>query len=160
MADLPWVAEARKHIGTREIPGPVHEPKILRWWRAIKRAGIRDDETPWCAAFVGGCLEAVGIVSTRFESARSYMTWGVPLDGPQYGAIAVLWRTGGGHVAFVVGRNADGNVALLGGNQGDAVSIAHFDERRIVGYRWPAIVPAPVNEPLASVDAERSRSEA
>jgi uncharacterized protein (TIGR02594 family) len=105
-SDLPWIAEARKHIGTREIPGWHHEPKILQVWWAIRRSGIKDDETPWCAAFVGGCLEAVGIVSSRFEGVRSYADWGEPLDGLHYGAIAVLQRSGGGHVAFVVGRDA------------------------------------------------------
>ena len=74
MSEQAWITEAKRHIGTREIPGAKHEPKILAWWKAIKRGGIKTDEVPWCAAFVGGCLEAVGIVSSRYESARSYMT--------------------------------------------------------------------------------------
>ena len=53
MNDPIWVTEARKHIGTREIPGARHHPKIVQWWKAIKRGGIKDDETPWCAAFAG-----------------------------------------------------------------------------------------------------------
>jgi hypothetical protein len=48
-----WLSEARKHIGTREIKGGQHNAEILGWWKAIKRSGIKDDETPWCAAFVG-----------------------------------------------------------------------------------------------------------
>jgi uncharacterized protein (TIGR02594 family) len=161
MSEPAWVAEARTHLGTREIPGGRHEPKILGWWRAIKRGGIRDDETPWCAAFVGGCLEAVGIVSSRFESARSYLQWGRPLATAEVGAIAVLGRPGGGgHVGFVVGRDAQGRVILLGGNQGNAVNEAAFDPARVIGYRWPLAVPAPISRPLPVLSALASTSEA
>lgn len=145
-----WLTEARKHIGTREIPGPKHEPKILAWWKAIKRGGIKTDEVPWCAAFVGGCLETVGIISSRYESAKSYLTWGVPLNYPVPGCIAVLTRVGGGHVGFVVGVDAKGRVMLLGGNQGDKVNIAPFDESRVAGYRWPQAVPI-VNSTLSVI---------
>ena len=140
--DPPWMAEARRHIGTREIPGPKHQPKILRWWEKI-RAGFRDDETPWCAAFVGGCLEEVGIRSTRSGMARSYSRSEHfrKLSKPAHGCIVVFWRgspTGAtGHVAFLDGLRG-GDVWCLGGNQGDAVSLARFSTGRLVGYYWPA----------------------
>lgn len=53
MAEPKWLVEARRYIGEREIKGPKHNPKILQMWKDIKRGGIKDDETPWCAAFVG-----------------------------------------------------------------------------------------------------------
>lgn len=140
MSDPKWLEEARKHIGTREIPGEKHEPKILQWWKAIKRSGIQSDEVPWCAAFVGGCLEAVGVVSSRYESAKSYLTWGVPLSKPTLGCVVVFERQGGGHVGFVVGEDPKGRLMVLGGNQGNVVSIAPFDRSRVAGYRWPAPV--------------------
>lgn len=144
-----WLAEARRHIGTREIKGMKHEPKILTWWRAIRRGGIKDDETPWCAAFAGGCLEAVGIVSSRFESARSYLGWGVALPAPAVGCIVVFTRDGGGHVGFVEGVDLRGNLMVLGGNQGDEVNVRAFPLTRVSGYRWPAGVPLPgVSKPL------------
>jgi uncharacterized protein (TIGR02594 family) len=156
----PWLIEARRHIGEREIKGPRHNPLILGWWRAIKRGGIKDDETPWCAAFVGGCLEAVGLISSRFESARSYLEWGVKLDSPEVGAVVVFGRQGGGHVGFVVGRDPAGNLLVLGGNQGDAVNVAAFARSRVLGYRWPAPVPLPVAAPLPLARAAMSKSEA
>lgn len=159
--ELPWIAEARRNIGTREIKGPKHEPKILAWWKAIKRAGIKDDETPWCAAFVGGCLEAAGIVSSRFESAKSYESWGAPLSAPAYGCVVVFSRDGGGHVGFVVGRDERGGLLVLGGNQGDAVNIKSFDRSRVTAYRWPQGVPTPAASPLPMLAAtELSRNEA
>jgi len=158
MNDPAWLIEARRHIGTREIPGAKHEPKILAWWKAIKRGGIKTDEVPWCAAFVGGCLEAVGIVSSRFESARSYLQWGIPITLPARGCIVVFSRKGGGPVGFLEGVDSSGRLMILGGNQGDAVSVAPFDRTRVVGYRWPAAVPVrPGN--IAVIESSEKSSE-
>lgn len=140
-----WLAEAKKHIGTREIKGTAHNAKILGWWKAIKRGGIKDDETPWCAAFVGGCLEVSGIRSTRFESAKSYLDWGLKLNTPRLGCIVVFSREGGGHVGFVVGQDTQGRLLVLGGNQGDEVSIRAFGLDRVSGYRWPTAEPLPAS---------------
>ncbi len=139
--DPRWLMEASKHIGLTEIKGAKHNPEIVQFWRDIKRGGIKDDETPWCAAFVGAMLERVGIRSSRFESAKSYLTWGEALDTPAYGCIAVFTRVGGGHVGFVVGRRANGDLLILGGNQGDAVNIRAFPTSRVSGYRWPTGEP-------------------
>lgn len=155
-----WLVEAGKHIGTREIKGASHASKIIAWWKAIRRGGIKDDETPWCAAFVGAQLESVGITSSRFESARSYLNWGVRLDAPALGCIVVLGREGGGHVGFCVGQDGAENLLLLGGNQGDAVSIAAFARSRVLGFRWPAGIPEPTPASLPAGSAAISRSEA
>lgn len=154
-----WLTEARRYIGQREIKGVNHNPFILGWWKAIKRGGIKTDEVPWCAAFVGAMLEAAGIVSSRFESAKSYLDWGRALEAPELGCIVVFQRDGGGHVGFVMGRDKAGNLLVLGGNQGDAVSIAAFGRGRVVGYRWPTAVPV-VAAPLPLAEADMSRSEA
>lgn len=143
------MTEARTHVGLREIPGVNHHPLIVSWWKAIKRGGIKDDETPWCAAFVGAMLERVGIVSSRFESARSYLTWGRPLQRGALGCIVVLGRGGGlGHVGFLAGVDSRGWLMLLGGNQDNRVSIAPFNPERVLGLRWPAAVPLPADQGL------------
>lgn len=136
-----WISEALKHVGEKEIPGNNHSKKILVWWKAIRRGGIKSDEVPWCAAFVGGCLEAVGIISSRYESAKSYETWGKPLTHPIDGCIVVFSRNGGGHVGFVVGEDSLGRLMVLGGNQADKVSIAPFELHRVTAYRWPQAIP-------------------
>lgn len=163
MTEPIWLTVAMSYRGIREIPGPQHHPKILEWWRRIKRGGIKDDETPWCAAFVGGCLEEAGLRSSRFESARSYLSWGIPLREPVPGCIVVFERVGGGHVGFATARAADGRLMILGGNQSNQVSIAPFEAHRVVkgGYRWPEAVPVP-NEslPVVAVAAASSRNEA
>lgn len=143
-----WLTEARRFVGLKEVVGAAHEPEILQMWRDIKRGGIKDDETPWCAAFVGAMLERSGVRSSRFESARSYLEWGQPLSEPEAGCIVVFERQGGGHVGFVVGRTADGHLLVLGGNQSNRVSIAPFDRARVIAYRWPPDVPPPPAAPL------------
>ncbi|MBI3096325.1 MAG: TIGR02594 family protein [Rhodocyclales bacterium] len=157
--DPQWLAIARPLVGLEEIPGPQHAPEILAMWRAIKRSGIQSDEVPWCAAFVGACLERAGIRSSRFESAASYLKWGVRLDGPAHGCIVVFSREGGGHVGFVVGRDEGGKLLVLGGNQGDSVSVKAFPQGRVTGYRWPVDVHIP-SVPLQIGSAETSQSEA
>ncbi|EGN9571876.1 TIGR02594 family protein [Salmonella enterica] len=141
-----WVEQAKKFVGLKEIKGPQHAPEILQMWRDIKRSGIKNDETPWCAAFVGSCLERVGITSTRFEGARSYESWGVALSRPAPGCVVVFSRQGGGHVGFVVGQDPDGNILVLGGNQSDAVNVRAFPRSRVTAYRWPAGEPMPVTD--------------
>lgn len=158
-SELKWMAEARKYIGEQEIKGSQNNPLIEQWWRDIKRGGIKDDETPWCAAFTGAMLEHVGIRSSRFESAKSYITWGMGLEEPVYGCVAVLTREGGGHVGFVVGLTQRGELLILGGNQGDAVNIRAFPRSRITTYRWPIGEPAS-GRPLEVMNGNRSEGEA
>lgn len=157
---MKWIDEAKKNIGLREIKGGKHAPEIVQFWKDIKRGGIKDDETPWCAAFVGAMLERSGIRSSRFESAKSYLDWGNQLVEPMLGCIVVFSRDGGGHVGFCMGQDKSGNLLILGGNQGDAVNVKAFPRSRVTGYRWPAGVMLP--DPLLPVlDAvEISRSEA
>lgn len=159
MNEPAWIAEARKYLGQREIKGVNHNPVIIAWWKAIKRSGIKTDEVPWCAAFVGAMLESVGIVSSRFESAKSYLDWGSKLASPELGCIVVFSRDGGGHVGFVVGKDPNGNLLVLGGNQGDQVNIRAFGRDRVAGYRWPTAVPVQVAAlPVFSADVSRSEA--
>lgn len=156
----PWIAEARKLIGVSEVKGVKHAPEILQMWRDIKRGGIKDDETPWCAAFVGAMLERAGIKSSRFESAKSYLAWGIKLDQPVTGCIVVFTRDGGGHVGFVIGQDKAANLQVLGGNQGDAVNVRTFSRERVTGYRWPAGVPLPIDPLPVLAAASLSTKEA
>ena len=75
--------------------------------------------------------------------AKSYLRWGQRLETPVRGCVAVLERPpdpASGHVGFFHSQ-AGGRVFLLGGNQGDKVSIASFPESMVIAYRWPADVP-------------------
>ena len=50
------------------------------------------------------------------------------LNNPAYGCIVVFSRAGGGHVGFLVGKDKQGNLMILGGNQSNAVNIKPFDD--------------------------------
>ena len=147
-----WMGVAKSLLGTTEIAGKKHNSVIVDFFRTIRLGGIKDDETPWCAAFVGHCLAKGGKDYLQSAWALNYSSYGVRLDGPRYGAIAYMSRKNaagkvvGGHVAFVAGIRADGALMLLGGNQGNKVSIAPFEKTRIIGYRWPVYTPIPGTE--------------
>lgn len=145
MTDDPkWYREAESYIGLKEIHGSQHAPLILKMWTAI-RAPFTNDETPWCAAFVGACLEWAGIRSTRSPRARSYETWGVPMKEGAIGAVLVFSRgKGAGHVGFYAGEDT-GAYHVLGGNQGDAVNISRLPKSRLVAIRWPLMEPFPTS---------------
>lgn len=144
MVDPFWMPEARKYINLQEVKGAVHNPAILKMWDDIKLGGVNDDETPWCASYVGAVLERSGLLSTRSGWARSYLDWGYKLDEPQFGCVVVFARSGGGgHVGFVTGRDERGWLHVLGGNQGDAVNEKLFDPARVLGFRYPKLLLPP-----------------
>ena len=160
---LAWLVKARSYLGLKEYKGREHNTTIVNWWIRIQQV-FRDDETPWCAAFVGGVLEEVGIASTKKANARSYTTWGRLLDKPAVGCIVVFWRgkkSGWkGHVGFVTGKDEKGRLLVLGGNQSDAVNIKAFPKSRVLSYRWPKAVPLPVNYILPTGGAGATTGEA
>lgn len=147
-----WLTEAERHIGVTEIPGPKTSAVIASWLHKLK-AWWNDDEPPWCGVFVAACIDSAGIALPKnWMRAKAWAEWGSKLAAPVTGCIVVFERQGGGHVGFVVGRAANGRLLVLGGNQGNKVSIAQFDTTRVVAYVWPSGVPMQ-NTALAVLDA-------
>ena len=139
--NFPWMKFALQEYGQREVTGARSNPRIDAYLRTVGISG--GDETAWCSAFVNWCLEQVGIPGTRRANARSWLNWSnstTCLQTPSYGAVVILTRgsTSGwqGHVGFYVGHEAS-NLILLGGNQGNAVSIRPYASSRLLGYRLP-----------------------
>ena len=53
-------------------------------------------------------------------------------------------KPGSGHTGFVIGRDKQGRIMLLGGNQGNAVSINPYSATaRDAKYHWPDGAPLP-----------------
>lgn len=158
-----WLTVARRNLHVVETPGKATTPAIERWLINLK-AWWRDDETPWCGVFVAECLrEASQARPAHWYRALAWKDWGLSLETPTLGCIVVFARAGGGHVGFFVGRDERGRLMILGGNQGNRVSIAPFDASRVVAYRWPATTPLPpvFSSPvLASNGTPSSRNEA
>jgi uncharacterized protein (TIGR02594 family) len=154
-----WLSIARRFLGTREVKGPAHSPVIIGWLVKLG-AWWRDDETPWCGVFAGAVLKEAGLaIPSAYYRAKAWEAWGSPLAAPVVGCIVTFTREGGGHVGFVVGQDQAGRLQVLGGNQGDAVTIATFDRGRVTSYRWPMGVPVGAGLPVLAAAAV-SRSEA
>lgn len=158
---LHWVSEAAQYLDLREIPGKQHNPVIVNWLKNM-RAWWIDDETPWCGTFVAEVMRAIGIAPpSAWYRAKAWATWGTQLAAPVFGCIVVFDRKGGGHVGICVGVDEHGRLMVLGGNQGNAVSIAPFERARVLGYRWPPGQPlAEVALPVWDSGAASSTNEA
>lgn len=141
--ELPWIAEARKYVGLREIKGSKHNPTIISWLDSLK-AWWKEDETAWCGTFIAHCLKASGVVTPKFwMRALDYSNYRTKLDKPAYGCIAVKKRSGGGHVTFVVGKTSTGKLVCLGGNQGNMVCYALYNESDFEDFMWYGATLAP-----------------
>lgn len=135
--DPSYLAIARRDIGQRETSGPNDSPFIRA---LLKRLGLLWLlGQPWCGMIMADWLTRAGYpVPEKAFRALAWASYGDAMPGPRHGAIAVLSRKGGGHVAIVTGITANGShVRLLGGNQGDAVSEAWFSSARVTAYRAP-----------------------
>lgn len=154
-----YLTIARRDIGLREIKGPKHAGRIVQMLQKLG-AWWRDDETPWCGVAVGAWLTAAGLpIPKHYYRALAWADYGVRLDGPVQGAIAVLSRKGGGHVGLVTGFTPNAqHVRLLGGNQNDAVNETWFPASRVTAYRLPVGVGrrVPTTAPLGALSTSEA----
>ena len=131
---------AGEYLGLDEWPGAKHNPKIVGFFEDVGHGWVKDDETAWCAAFVGSVLAQVGLPHSGKLNARSYLDWGEAVDmrDARAGDVVVFWRgkPNGwqGHVAFLVRFEGD-RVIVRGGNQGNKVSDASYPLSRLLGVR-------------------------
>jgi uncharacterized protein (TIGR02594 family) len=132
---------ANSYIGTTEIRGSKHNPKILEFFDHAGHGWVKNDETAWCAAFVNAMLHEAGVVGSGSLAARSFLKWGKKTSKPKYGDIVVFWRgskkSWQGHVAFFV-RETSKYVYVLGGNQRNSVNVARYPKSKVLGYRVPS----------------------
>lgn len=138
---------AKEYIGLAEFPGAKHNPKIVKMFADTGNKWVEDDETPWCAAFVGSVLAQCGMRGTGKLNARSYLDWGtaVDLQNAKPGDVVIFTRGNSktqGHVAFFDSWVNNGAINVVGGNQGNSVSLARYPASRVIGVRR-AIVSKP-----------------
>ena len=135
-----WIRLAIKEIGVKEIHGARNNPRIIEYMNATKWGKwVHDDETPWCAGFVGWCMVNAGYIDDIPDyslGAKSWLKFGKSAGEPVFGAIAVKSRKGGGHVGFVVGADGD-YLYILGGNQSDAVCVKRYPRSVWLDFRIP-----------------------
>ncbi len=132
----PWLSNAEKEMGVKEISGPEAEEKIVGY-HSYTSLKATSDEVPWCAAFVCAMLERAGIPSPRSARAYDFVHWGVLQKKPTNGCVIILKIGSGYHVGFYVGETPT-TYAVLGGNQHDCVSIVEFKKDHLMGFRLPS----------------------
>jgi uncharacterized protein (TIGR02594 family) len=143
MSKHPWLDEALKDVGLKEVPGKRHNPKIVAMFAEAGHAWVKDDETAWCSAAANAWMSRAGIVGTGSLAARSWLTWGKSLNKQiRPGAVAVFTRGDPkgwqGHVAFCTGKETRTHIEVVGGNQRNAVTTDMYQKSRLLDTRWPS----------------------
>ena len=150
-----WVTIARGELGQHEVAGGQNNARIVEY-HSTTTLKAKDDETAWCSSFVNWCMTKAGVAGTKSAAAASWVDWGSACE-PRLGAVVVLYNakaanssttTTGNHVAFLIEETST-TYKLLGGNQGDQVSIVGFSKTgwKIKACRWPNNVPFPTASP-------------
>jgi len=158
----PWMTIAinqAKEIGGRNEKQV--DAIIRKYHKSATGSELNGANTAWCASFVSWALKESGMENTprsagsrffRDESENSHFGKGlkpIPEGEEKLGDIAV-WadlnnngeHKGSGHVAFVFGKDADGDNLFLGGNQGNTLGVKEYStekesNREFVGYFRP-----------------------
>ncbi len=139
MVEPTYITIGKQELGVHETRGKRHNQRVLKY-HATTFGKYKTDEVPWCGSYVSWVmLEAGYNVNIRYpERAKAWKKFGVKVDEPSLGTIAVKSRRKGGHVCFVVGQSKDGRyLYCLGGNQNDAVTIGKYKRSVFTDFRLP-----------------------
>lgn len=136
-AKVDHILIAMDEIGVTEFKGEKNNPRILQY---AKDCGIpyTSDDTAWCSLFVNWVALKSKLPRTNKLNARSWLDIGTKVTTPKVGDVCVFWRehkdSWKGHVGFYMTGN-DKQIAVLGGNQGDAVSVKFYPTKQLLGFR-------------------------
>lgn len=155
--------EAFKFIGLKEIVGPEHNPIIMNWAKELNLEKIYiSDEVPWCGLFIAKvCKDAGKEVVENPLWARNWLKWGTKQDVAMFGDILVFSRGKGGHVGIYVGEDKK-CFHVLGGNQGNEVSVIRINKSRLLGIRrtpWKIAQPDNVKRVFLTEKGKLSENE-
>ena len=143
------LVEAYKLLGVKEILGKDNNPTLLAW---AEKLGLKNtytaDEIPWCGLFVAYvCHMAEKVPVANPLWARNWLNYGTKETTAMLGDVLVFERgANSGHVGIYVGED-DKAYHVLGGNQGDQVSIVRIQKVRCLGIRrtkWSVAQPTAV----------------
>ena len=89
----------------------------------------------WCGAFIDLVLRKAGYKGGG-NLASAYARYGRKVSA-QVGAIAVMYRKGGGHVGIVSGFDSKGKVIVISGNHNKTTAESVYPKSRIYAYVLP-----------------------
>jgi len=150
-----WLAQepAPRHLlkavelyGVTETVGNSNNPVIMGWAKELGLDKVYTaDSIPWCGLFTAVVIHrAQRPVVEAPLWALNWNKFGVQVTTPMLGDILTFSRNGGGHVGFYVGEDSTA-YHVLGGNQGDKVSVTRIAKSRLSQARRPAYNSQPTN---------------
>lgn len=132
--------------GITEIEGPDSNPLIMAML-TIDDNWPQDDDVPWCSGAMNFVCKLWRLPRSKSLRARTWLQIGevIQIEDAEPGFdIVILKRAGDnrgpevisapGHVGFFAGLEGD-RILVLGGNQGDSISIAYFRRDDLLGVR-------------------------
>lgn len=132
------VLAAMQYYGAEAIPGGDSNPLVVGFFQEAGRRDVKNDDTPWCSAFLLAIARRMGLEINATLAASSWLSCGRDIASPAFGDVVVFdWtKIGGtgGHVGLVVAQYP-GHLFVLGGNQDNRVEIAYFKDRCVAGFR-------------------------
>lgn len=140
------LVEALNLLGTKEIVGKKHNKTILAWAKEVGLENVyKADEIPWCGLFMA-------VVAQRADKevpkdplwALNWNKFGKQVDEPMLGDVLTFQRKGGGHVGLYV-YESPMYYGVLGGNQGNSVSVTAISKSRLSQARRPLYNNQPAN---------------
>ena len=132
-------------FGTTEKVGHGDNPVIMGWAKETLLTDYGADSIPWCGLFMAVIMKRANrpmVVNPLW--ALNWKQFGMDVPVPMLGDVLVFIRSGGGHVGLYVGEDKT-TYHVLGGNQGDKVSIVRIMKNRLVGTRRPRYQNQPTN---------------
>lgn len=138
---------AQRFVGIQEVPGTTTNPQVLAMLR-LDDSWPQDDSVPWCSAFTNYVAWLLRLPRSKSLRARSWLLVGevVALEDAEPGFDVVILKRGSGtqpgpdvieapgHVGFYAGTEGS-KILVLGGNQGDSVSITLYPKKDLLGVR-------------------------
>lgn len=132
------IKEAFKYYGEKEVGGSLHNDVIVSMFEDAGHPQIDDDETAWCAAFIGAICHRTKHEKSGMLNAQSYLKLGYAVENIQDADIVVFWRDSPdswkGHVGIPI-RDDGENIWTLGGNQSNQINIKPYPKYRVKGFR-------------------------
>jgi len=139
---------AERFIGTKEVAGTAKSNPAVLAMLQLDAAWPKGDDVAWCSAFTNYIAWLLRLPRSKSLRARSWLGVGVPvqLEDAEVGFDVVILQRGTGkqpgpevldapgHVGFYAGVEGS-KVMILGGNQGDSVSVSRYPKTQILGIR-------------------------
>ena len=151
--------KALELYGITESVGEKNNPIILEW---AKELGIEKvytaDSIAWCGLFAAIIMKRAGREPVEKPLwALNWANFGVNVGKPMLADILTFKRNGGGHVGIYIAEDSAA-YHVLGGNQGDKVSIVRIRKDRLHSARRPAYNNQPTNIRIVKVASSGSLS--